>query len=147
MTYIYLNQNGFYDSTLGYARYEEVEVGRVRIGNDSGIDTVLYTEGTSYSDHTLIVGAEKISTSNGSGISKDEIILLSTSTGGNSKKFRITVDDSGTPTITRVSDSSIFWKPANLPTVTESDAGKFLRVSSTGEWVAETILNASEVSF
>ena len=38
-------------------------------------------------------------------------------------------------------------RPTDLPSVTTSDSGKFLRVSSTGEWVAETIPNASGVSF
>lgn len=34
-----------------------------------------------------------------------------------------------------------------LPDVTNADAGKFLRVSSAGAWVAETVANASGVSF
>ena len=62
-------------------------------------------------------------------------------------KFRITVDDSGKPTFTNSSYSTDSYTPTDLPTVTASDSGKFLRVSSTGEWVAETISNASGVSF
>ena len=34
-----------------------------------------------------------------------------------------------------------------LPTVTSTDSGKFLRVSSAGEWVAEAIASAEGVSF
>lgn len=34
-----------------------------------------------------------------------------------------------------------------LPTVTSSDSGKFLRVSSTGKWVAEAIASAEGANF
>ena len=80
------------------------------------------------------------------GISKDGVVI-SSSTPDSTKKFRITVDDSGKPTFTNSSDSADSYTPTDLPTVTASDSGKFLRVSSTGEWVAETISNASGVSF
>ena len=66
-------------------------------------------------------------------------LTIKSSTDGSTKKFRITVDDSGAPTVTNESDITNTWKPINLPTVTASDAGKFLRVSDTGEWVKEEV--------
>ena len=48
-------------------------------------------------------------------------------------------------------DVSSLWNSINnkkeLPTVTSTDSGKFLRVSSTGEWVAEAIASAEGASF
>lgn len=79
--------------------------------------------------------------------SGDKEIVLSSSTADSTKKFKITVDDSGTITSTDTSDSSISYTPYSPPAVTEADAGKFLRVSSTGEWAAESISNAEEASF
>lgn len=68
----------------------------------------------------------------------DDVIIPS-STLDSDKKFKITVDDSGKPTFTNSSDSTDSYTPTDLPPVTTSDSGKFLRVSSAGEWVAETI--------
>lgn len=79
--------------------------------------------------------------------SGDKEIVLSSSTSNSTKKFKITVDDSGIITSTNTSDSSISYTPYSPPAVTEADAGKFLRVSSTGEWAAESISNAEGVSF
>lgn len=64
------------------------------------------------------------------------------------KRYYLDVDDSGIPTFTNTSDSTNTWTPTDeLPTVTSEDAGKFLRVSSVGTWVAESISNAEEASF
>ena len=83
----------------------------------------------------------------GNGEAVTPALILYSSTADSTKKFRITVDDSGKPTFTNSSDSADSYTPTDLPTVTASDSGKFLRVSGTGEWVAETISNASGVSF
>lgn len=37
--------------------------------------------------------------------------------------------------------------PDGLPAVTESDAGKFMRVNEDGEWAAMSLSNAEEASF
>ena len=44
-------------------------------------------------------------------------------------------------------DTKIAAIPTELPPVTSSDKGKFLRVSADGAWEAQTVLNAEEVAF
>ena len=44
-------------------------------------------------------------------------------------------------------DTGVLARGSELPTVTASDAGKFLRVSSSGFWVAETVANANGGEF
>lgn len=64
------------------------------------------------------------------------------------KRYYLDVDEFGIPTFTNTSDSTNTWTPTDeLPTVTSEDAGKFLRVSSAGTWVAESIPNAEGASF
>lgn len=54
------------------------------------------------------------------------------------KRIKLTVSDDARPTFTDTSDPTNTWTPGeNLPTVTSSDSGKFLRVSETGAWEAE----------
>lgn len=61
------------------------------------------------------------------------------------------VDDGGAvlyipQTLTDVQKKQV-CQNIGIPAVTAADAGKFMRVSSNGEWVVETMLNAEEVSF
>lgn len=56
------------------------------------------------------------------------------------KKFKITIGDDARPTFTDTSNPNNIWTPGdNLPTVTASDKGKFLRVSENGEWIADVL--------
>lgn len=73
-------------------------------------------------------------------------LILPSNGGGNN--FRLSLDKYGKPTLTDINDSTNTWTPTGgLPTVTSEDAGKFLRVSSSGKWAAESISNAAGVSF
>ena len=118
-------------------------------GNDlwSVIGFAVITDGYYRTGEVLYVSSNAISRNETKGLfltfRAPNSMLLKSSTANSAKQFRITVDDSGVPTITDASDSTNTWKPTNLPTVTSSDSGKFLRVSDTGEWVAETILSAT----
>ena len=118
-------------------------------GNDlwSVIGFAVITDGYYRTGEVLYVSSNAISRNETKGLfltfRAPDSMLLKSSTANSTKQFRVTVDDSGVPTITNESDSTNTWKPTNLPTVTSSDSGKFLRVSDTGEWVAETILSAT----
>ena len=95
----YSNNDGWYVKTLGTATYGEIQGSQVRITNDNGVYTVLATEGISPHE-TLDVSAEKIL------IRRSELssnaLILGSSTENSSKRFKITVDDSGAITATEV---------------------------------------------
>ncbi len=68
----------------------------------------------------------------------DKDISLASSTTDSTKQIKLTVSDDARPTFTDTSDPNNTWTPGeNLPTVTASDRGKFLRVSESGAWEAE----------
>ena len=94
----YSNRSGFYNKELGSVTYGELQGKKVRIVNDEGVYTVLSVKGEQ-SNSTLEVGANRISISGT--ISGFEMILNS-STPHSAKKFKITVDDSGTISTTEV---------------------------------------------
>lgn len=94
------NNNGAYNKNVGSTIYGELQGNQVRISDGNNNYTVLAVEGE-LPDVTLDVTAERISIGGVYGISTTEIILKS-STEGSNKKFKITVDDSGTITATDV---------------------------------------------
>lgn len=92
------NVRGFYTKTLGSSTYGELQGNQVRIFNDEEDYTLLSTEGPQ-SDATLSVGASKIHIN---GVFSGFALILSSSTSNSTKKFKITVDDSGTISATEV---------------------------------------------
>ena len=92
------NNNGSYVITLGTSTYAELQGSKVRIFNREGAYTVLSTEGEQ-SNTTLHTSADKFSIN---GDIKGYALVLSSSTANSPKKFRITVDDSGTISATEV---------------------------------------------
>lgn len=97
----YPNNNGVYNALLGNATYREVQGTKVRIGDDS-VYAVLRVDGE-LSDATIRTTAARISFGSGNGLSETALILGS-STEGSTKRFQITVDDSGTISATEVTE-------------------------------------------
>lgn len=91
--------DGFYYNNLGSSTYGEVQGKQVRIGNDDSIYTILETTGATQDDTTLKVTAKIISLS---GEFRGYALVLCSSTADSTKKFKITVDDSGTISATEV---------------------------------------------
>lgn len=94
--------NGFYDSLLGSSTYEEVQGSPVRIFNENNnnIYATLAVEGE-FPNVTLSTTANRITINGICGMSETEMILKS-STEGSGKSFKITVDDSGTLSVTEM---------------------------------------------
>ena len=98
-TVTYKSRDGVYHKRVGgSSAYGELQGNQVRIYNDEEDYTVLSTEGTQ-SDSTLLVNASKIRID---GAFSGFALILNSSTSNSSKKFKITVDDSGTISATEV---------------------------------------------
>ena len=99
-TLTFSNNNGLYVKNIGSTIYGELQGNQVRIFNDNNNYTVLSVKGE-LPNIALDVTANRITFNGVYGISETEIILKS-STEGSTKKFKITVDDSGTITATDI---------------------------------------------
>ena len=94
------NQNGVYVDTLAKLSYNEVNCTNLRL-NNKDIYSVISMDGTSLQDKTISFDAQHVELNNQEILNKKELYLYS-STSGSSKKFKITVDDSGAIAATEV---------------------------------------------
>ena len=93
------NLDSFYIRTIASStEYAELQGGQARIFNSEGTYIVLSTEGVQ-SDSTLRTSADKFSIK---GEIRGYSLVLRSSTKNSTKKFKITVDDSGTISATEV---------------------------------------------
>ena len=98
-TVTYKSRDGVYHKRVGgSSAYGELQGNQVRIFNDEGVYTVLSTEGPQ-SDAILYANASKIRID---GAFSGFALILNSSTSNSTKKFKITVDDSGTIKATEV---------------------------------------------
>ena len=93
-TLTFSNNNGSYVKDRGSSTYGELQGRQVRIFNANNDYAVLAVEGEP-PNITLATTASRIAINSIYGMSETEMILKS-STSGSTKKFKITVDDSGT---------------------------------------------------
>lgn len=95
------NQNGVYVDSLAKLSYNEVNCTNLRLHN-KGIYSVISMDGTSLQDTTMTLDTEHINLGYNNEILNKKELYLYSSTSGSSKKFKITVDDSGTISATEV---------------------------------------------
>lgn len=99
-TLTFENQNGVYLNTIAKLSYDEVDCTKLRL-NNKGIYSVISMDGTSLQNKTISFDAQHVELNNHEILNEKELYLYS-STSGSSKKFKITVDDSGAITATEV---------------------------------------------
>lgn len=101
--YRFENKNGKYVNTLGNATYSNLDTDVLQIHNSDNpnIRSTISSSGASQDDTTVSIGAEHLSLNGLEILNKKELILFS-STADSRKRFKITVNDSGTITATEV---------------------------------------------
>ena len=98
------NIDGYYSFSVGNSEFNDLETDTVLLRDTNADDQNAYcsltAEGTP-SDMTLQIGAKHLSLDNFEILNKKELYLESSTT-DSTKKFKITVDDSGTITATEI---------------------------------------------
>lgn len=95
------NQDGVYLNTIAKLSYDEVSCTKLHLYNKD-INSLIYVDGTSLQDTTMTLDTEHINLGYNNEILNKKELYLYSSTSGSSKKFKITVDDSGAITATEV---------------------------------------------
>lgn len=101
--YTFKNLSGSYNSELGELSYSEISARRLRLydENNPNIYSVISTSGDSSGDSVIELNADHIAHWGKEILNKKELFLFSSTT-DSAKRFKITVDDSGTLTATEV---------------------------------------------
>ena len=132
----------------GYSVFGDTNADYIQINPNDGSSTMPYIT-VSRKNYSMTIYADgKISADNPEKTFKllADAVVIEPYTSDRPKKFKITIGDDARPTFTNTSNPNNTWTPGdNLPTVTASDKGKFLRVSESGVWTAEEgmIINSS----
>lgn len=100
VTYKYIANGGIYNKNIFETSHSDASVSRIDIYNEDGVCIPIWTEGTR-SDNTLHISAQRLELDIYEVLNSKELILMS-STPNSSKRFKITVDDTGTLTTTEV---------------------------------------------
>lgn len=142
ITGIYYDSSQFYYSfEYGDLWFEQGDQYIIEVGSYVVISTAESSSSLQWKDANNINWGVR---NNGNGF----CVFYGANSGETSVPFTTTLKISHMPKeIYHPLDPKFIPESIKLPSVTSTDSGKFLRVSSTGEWTAEAVTNAEEVTY